>query len=333
MPVYGYNVISNHEFKILENEIYNYMINSGVVTEALFTKKQLQDPNTLTKLLEKAEKEKKVKNVVDIIFFGLTILESIAVGILTKHASIGLISWIPFVALTFKITQKLDAVMYETQKKRIKQLREKCQKIIDKYNKIDDPKAKEIVANCKKTIDAIDKYYKKEADAERKKAIDGYTYLYNDLVKIINGKSDFETPDDGVESYALATILGIDLKLIDVGLKKGEVDKSYTLWDVWFGDDDLEYIKKDFGMETIEIMSKYVPEFKNNKPVNIFYAIDDTIFFYSKMANKFYWGDYWYANDMRYGGEKSIQEDLYTSLVDEVVLKPGTWANINIKIS
>ena len=57
MPVYGYNAISNHE----------------------------------SKLLEKAEREKHIKKLVDVIFFGLTILESIAVGILTKHVSIGLI--------------------------------------------------------------------------------------------------------------------------------------------------------------------------------------------------------------------------------------------------
>ena len=314
MPVYGYNAISNHEFKLLENELFMYLQNSGILTEAIFSKKQLQDPNTLTKLLEKAEREKHIKKVVDVIFFGLTILESIAVGILTKHVSIGLISWIPFIVLTSKIASKLDVVMYETQKKRIKQLREKCQKLIDKYSKIDDPKAKEIVTNCKKTIDTIDSYYKKEEDRKIKEKISEYTHRYKSLVNIIHSDGYMDEPDG--EIYALAKILNIDIKRIEDGMKK--YSPTDSIWIPWFGTDKFDELEPG-QVETVKIMSNYIPEFKNGDKVPLYYYIDDTVFFYSKKSNKFYYGDYYYADHPAWK-ESEIPGLIFSSIYNDRIM-------------
>ena len=302
MSIYGDSIFESKDIFIIEEELFQYMINNpnDSIQEMIFTKKQLQDPETLTKLLKRAETEKDVKKVVDIIFYGLTILEGISVGVLVKDGFMGFAAWIGFIVLTHKVAKGLDKVMAYTQEKRIKQLREKCEKLIKKYENIDNPKTKQIVENCKKTIKAIDDYYAKEEKAKIDKKIKEYTNTYEFLVDIIHGKDIMNEPEEKV--FALAKILNIDFKRIDAGqTKENKYDDS--LWLYWFGSDNIESFtnadspSKDEVYETIKILSKYIPEFKDNKKVPYYYAIDDTVFIYSRMGKKFYYGDWWYSSD------------------------------------
>ena len=271
-----------------------------ILQEIHFSQKDLQDPKTLDKLLKRAQDEKKVKGVLDALFMILTVFEAwLTKRFVNKKAEeltgekvpflfIG--SLVGYVTLTYKIASKLDMVMYATQEKRIKKLREKCVQLIEKLKDSNDPKAKEIIANCTKTIKAIDAYYKKLESKEYKDKLNKYTKKYELFINIITGQGCFnEGPDYWY--YNLAKLAKISPSKFDEGhIKFGQNPKC---WKDSFNDLSGydEEVRKDNEDEFNEFC-KIVPELKDGSKVYVYYAIDDTFFIYSPKAKHFVYGDY-----------------------------------------
>lgn len=273
-----------------------------ILQEIHFSQKDLQDPKTLDKLLKRAQDEKKIKGVLDALFMILTIFEAwITKKLVNKKVDkvlpgekvpfLFLGSLVGYATLTYKVTSKLNHVMYATQEKRIKKLREKCVQLIEKLKDSNDPKAKEIIENCKKTIKAIDTYYKKLESKEYKEKLKKYTDYYETFIDIITGKGCFyEGPNYWY--YNLAKLAKISPSKFDEGhIKFGETDKKCrsSFNDLW-GFDEMDQDSKNAA--GFDEFCKIVPELKDGSDVYVYYAIDDTFFIYSPKARHFVYGDY-----------------------------------------
>ena len=330
MKYSDYNRLFLNETALIEQSILEFANSDpeNILMEVHFTKKDLQDPETLKKLLEKAAREKKIKEVLDIIFEYLTIAEAWVVGSFIKTATgssvLGALgafaSWIGFLALTVKIIESLDNVMVMVHDNRIKKLREKCLKLIKACEKSSDPNAKRVIENCKKTIKAIDDHYSKLEKDEYKKKIDKYKKLIRDFKDILDGKSylaDFLSNPDEMKKFCFCYIFKIPVSKLDAGQKKA--DCWYPAYKAFFGDNELEDDKI-----LVDEIGKVFPEFKNNDKINVYYAIDDTIFFYSKAKNKFYYGGFFSVYDVKRNVdiEKEIGHDIQSSMEGFITSAP-----------
>ena len=280
---------------------YNTPINEEyvIVNEIYFSKKDLQDPKTLEKLLDKAKKEKDIKKKLDYIFtifsFIAAILATIGIGVASGSVITGLSLFVPIIlaSLAFALTViiKLDKVMFKIHESRIKKLRKKAEELRDKAKK---SKQNQIASNCQKLIDAIDKYYKDLETEKFNNAVDAEKEFYENLVNIIHGKSYMEEPD--IEYFIYAKILKIPAERINKGQAscKDALKDTDTVLEYFFGTSKVEEIKKDGKYDEYLKLCNIIPEFKtpDRCKISCYYAIDDTIFIYSKMANLFYYGEY-----------------------------------------
>ncbi len=307
-------VLSESDISILAEYFTEY---PEIIDEQYFSKKDLQDPETLKKLLARFDKEKAIKDKVDNISLIFSLVEGIALGILTKKISIGFISTVGIAVGKCLLFIKTSNILSQNQSNRIKKLREKAVKLRDKAAKENTPEAKEIVNNCNKLIAEIDKYFKKIEKDEYKKKYNDYKHAYQFIIDIIHSKNCIEEPDKKL--YIWCQILKIDFKLFEQGMKNiaNSDDSNYgSLWDIWFGSDTLN---EEDDIETSKILSKYIPEFKDNTKVPIYYAIDDTVFFYSRKANKFYYGDYWFINTNAYGPIEECIKVYFKSTIEDFI--------------
>lgn len=263
-----------------------------VVNEIFFSKKDLQNPDTLKKLLDKAQKEKDIKKKLDDVFMCLTFVEailgSIGVGVLTKSIFKGIASFLPLmiatVTLTFKVCSAMDTAMYAIHEARIKKLLKKATELRDKAKAAGQ---NDIANNCQKVIDTIEKHYKDEATKKFRKRVDEIKKYYKSLVNIINGKEGMGSPD--LTYFVLADLLKIPHKRIDDGMRKEEIDNS--AFEYFYGTDSVEDAQKEYGEDLNKII-QYIPEFKTGAGIVIYYAIDDTVFCYSPRSKYFGYGGY-----------------------------------------
>jgi len=318
--IYGESIFEN-QFIISESDL-NIIVeyfsqNPEILDEAHWSKKELQDPETFKKLLDKFDKEKSIKGKIDNIWLTLSIADGILAGVLTKHISIGIVATIAaFIGKCF-ITIKTDSVLKNSQGNRIKQLREKAVKLRDKAAQLDDPESKKIVENCNKLIKEIDKYIANQEKAEYKKKYNEVKKLYIHTIQTVQeGIYWFPNNYYTLYAYKYAEILKLDVDRIEKETKKRPIDNELfgSLWELWFGEDDKDKVYAEYS-QTIEVMSKYIPEFKDNgNTCNIIDAIDDTVLLYSKKTDLFYYGDYYYKEMPAckgYDVSKNIDKHLY----------------------
>ena len=322
MTIYGESifenrlVISESDINII-TEYFKQNPDAIVIDEAHYSKEELQDPETFKKLLAKFDKEKSIKGKIDNIWLVLSVADGILTGVLTKHISIGIVATIAaFVGKLFIII-KTDSVLQNSQYNRIKQLREKAVKLRDKAAKLDDPESKKVVENCNKLIKEIDKYIAKQERKEYKEKYKEVKELYIHTINTIhNGIYWFPDAYYTLYAYKYAEILKLDTDRIEKETKERPIDnKGFgSLWELWFDEDDKNKVYAE-NSQTIEVLSKYIPEFKDNSNTcNIIDAIDDTVLLYSKKTDQFYYGGYYKADWAAWKGydvSKNIGKHLY----------------------
>ena len=287
---------------MVQSAVYNE--NCIIINEIFFSKKDLQDPKTLDKLLNRAKVEKDIKSRLDLMLFIGTFFESFfgarAINkFIKKHLgdSLGIIthilSWISIMGLTFKAVSTGNDFLAYIHENRIKKLKRQAEKLRDKFKESDDPKAKEIVKNCQQVIDAIDKYYK----AEEKKVYDAklkeYKEIYHMLQSMINGGDSFD-PSELAEWFAMAKVLNIPFEKIEKGAIKN-IGEHDSLCMAYLGENykDLDQRKKDVYAKLAEA----VPEFRTDSlKYKLYYAIDDTVLYYAPSIHKFIYGG-WQPDD------------------------------------
>jgi hypothetical protein len=206
----------------------------------------------------------------------------------------GISAFIPLfavaVALTITTIDKFDKMMLKTHKGRIKKLQKKAIELRDKAK---EKRQNEIASNCQKLIDAIDKYYKDLDDKKFRERVNTYKKTYKKLVDIIHSKSYMEEPD--IIYFRYADALGISKNRINKG--QANCDMYYDTKEVlsaFYGETTIEGVKKEGKYDDYLKLCNIIPELKTPEKgkVNIYYAIDDTIFLYSKISNLFVYGGY-----------------------------------------
>lgn len=259
------------------------------INEVYYTKKQLQDPDTLKKLFDKAEKEKDIKKKLDDLFYAFSLLEAVALGILSGSIFIGVASLLPFFLISYGIILKTNDVMFTLHKSRIQELYDKAVKLRDKSKEKNNVN---IAQNCDKLIKAIEKHWDSEKE---KKILEEYKQVkksYKQLIDIVTKGTNLMTrPDPNL--YDIADIVKIRYNKIDEGMVKNpKASHLEKPWKLWYGVNSKEEIKSS-GNKTAdyENMVKHMSEFESNESILVFYAIDDTIFCYSQKDKIFYYGD------------------------------------------
>lgn len=293
-------------YEILESKSeleYNKMIMEAInneeyviIGESFYSKKDLQDPKTLERMLNRAKTEKKIKNKIDLLLFAFTFIET-HLGkkfLKSKNIDVGFIntvlSWLAIALATGGATFKGNKFLGYIHENRIKKLKAKCEKLRDSMKDSDDPKAKEIVNNCNKLLNEIDKYYKDEAKKVYDKKVKEYKEMYTQLQYIISGKIEDIDPFDLTSIFAMAKILGISFDKIEKGAIKN-IGENESLCMLYFGENyrDLDEKKKYLYSDLAEI----VKEFKTDSlKYKLYYAIDDTVLYYAPSIHKFIYGDY-----------------------------------------
>ena len=241
--------------------------------ETMFSKKELQDPNTIKKILNQ-------KNTfTDIFKFTAIIIWAIGVAI-TMLPTLGL-SLIPLSGLMVCVMIVLDAYPKKRNNKQLKQLKSQCEKLKNKSIKMVEKDSKnksqyqEIIKNCDSVIKKIDEYFNVLISNEELEYIEYAKRLYSDLIKWLDKPYRLEYYE--LIIFTIAKELG--MKENDIGkiLKhKGELYKldSKKCYDL-------------YGYEPGETAYKIIPKLKTGETVCEVALNDDTVILYSVDSGKF----------------------------------------------
>ncbi len=298
MGIYG------HRFDSLIEERNNYLFESTILTEMHISKKDLEDPEILKKVLEKSKKEANDKGNAILIASGLISTAcDIVVGIVTGSIVLSLVLFIPFIIggliLAFKVLMNIK----DPEDKNVSKLVSKVKELKSKTEKLkDSPEKDKIIKRCDKILDSVDKHYNKiKSDRKRsennriKNHIDTLVKYSKGELPVAGGDIDFI-----YREYILANKLGIATPdKIDTGCVKcckdiinnqTKEDKNEYALEYFYGYDNFENALNDKQNESNELQSlaKLIPGFKECDPVFALYAIDDTIIFFNSKDNKFY---------------------------------------------
>lgn len=284
---YNIRPFTESEVEYIVNYINEH--NTIILNERAFSKKELQDPEMLNKLLDKFKKSNAVLDKIETASLIFTVVEAIVVGVLTKSLGLGLLSLAAIAIIKVIGMLKLNDLVSKSNEKKIQQLKDQANKLKEKCLKSDDPKAKEIASNCEKLIKNIDKYY---GSKEKEKYDQKYKYIKEKYLDVVN--ADFS---NGVSADYIYIAKKLKLSKQDINkiffnnLNKymKDSEKYGSIWDVFFGTDNKEEISNKLDKY---IKDNGIPELKDNGKVCIIYAIDDIILLYSPKANKFFYGDY-----------------------------------------
>ena len=280
----------NYEFYIETYDLSSE--DKEVLQEMYFSKKDLQDPETIKKI-EDILNRKRYDNIATIGAIIAGILP-IAISIIINPALIpaGIIAGLSLIIFILIYTynwvqnapQKAFEKNYEKYKKQVKELKEKTEKqLAKKENSKFASKYKEIIANCDKVLKAIDEREKQISDNNYKAEIENAIYDYKKLIKFLEYPFDFgwEGETEMGSIFTTANMLKIsaqqiqnkvkntkfksnEISLLD-GIAKsyGVIDKRYSsIEDLIKGeelDDDpkVNYLKfkNKMNMKVIELCS------------------------------------------------------------------------------
>ena len=257
--------------QIAHNEISNDVLLEAALMEASFSKKQLQDPKTVEKILNKKH-----------VFTSVIIFVSLLITIIGAIISVGILLF-PLGLIFVCIASSLSAYPKKANEKQLLKLKDQCEKLIAKMEKSieKDPKNKskysEVIDNCRKTIDTIDAYYKDVSNKEKMKDIEYATELYKRLVKYIESPTSDLGPGD-LDMFVVADMLGIKESDIGNAIKTNGKFEKFPF--KYYGLDNL-------SDEQIQKYSSILPEIKTNDPLFTVYGHDDYVIVFSKKANGF----------------------------------------------
>ena len=280
----------NYEFYM---ETYNLSSeDKEVLQEMYFSKKDLQDPETIKKI-EDILNRKRYQNVAAIAST-IAFLVPIAISIIINPLLVpgGILAGIAIVvAIITRLynwvetaPQKAFEKNYEKYKKQVKELKEKTEKqLAKKENSKFASKYKEIITNCDKVLKAIDEREKQISDNNYKAEIEDAIYDYKKLIEFLEYPFNFgwEGETEMGNIFTTANMLKIsaqqiqnkvkntkfksnEISLLD-GIAKfyGVMDKRYSsIEDLIKGeelDDDpkVNYLKfkNKMNMKVIELCS------------------------------------------------------------------------------
>ena len=222
-------------------EQYNF-INEQVIQEMIFNKRDLQDPKTLEKILEKMKKREPIFDTLAAIGSFLTFALSVAISIIA--GGVFTVALAPFFIILSVIVYMYIDTIPETQfkkdnekfKKKVIKLKEKTQEKLDKET---DPKKKakyqEIIKNCDKVLKAIEEGIKKESeyefDEEDKNTLKS---TYEDLVDFLEYPFDFGWENGIYDIALLGQILGLKPQDIQNKIKRTKFKKEEkTVYDMF----------------------------------------------------------------------------------------------------
>lgn len=154
------------DYKVLAKAaVYNEAV--IVVNEKTYTQKELEDPETLKKLINKAKTENECKEVIDKIIALLNvpadyIIISKGGKFLKKKFNYSI--WSQFLlSITLGAIHKEERkvtgnILAHVQRNRIVELKQKTMELRDKFMNDKSPEGRLIVKNCNEAIKNIDKY-------------------------------------------------------------------------------------------------------------------------------------------------------------------------------
>ena len=158
-----------------------------LIQEMGFSKKDLQDPKTVEKVLKQKQKYESIVNFVSILCIILVIIGSII--------TIG-IGFIPLMLLFTTIYTTIESYPAKKNDKNLVKLKDKCLNLKQKCeyeleknpdNK-DNVKIKEMISNIDKCINAVDDYYKRISDENFLKQINSYCIILKNIIRFMEGK-------------------------------------------------------------------------------------------------------------------------------------------------
>lgn len=248
MSIYG-NKIETIEEQVILQEI-------GI---GHFTKKELQDPESINKILKQKDIFRNLNNALS---FAIVIMGIIA-GVLTSSFFVGLIIG-PFLAFTVAISEKNP--LNQKPSKNIAKLKEKSQMLKDsakhELSKTNDPKRKqkynEIIHNCDKVIKAVDEYFQKIEDEKLMTDITECEAIIEDCEEFMSGNGDLYLDETGSDLFrALMYFYKVPESVI---IKKlASIKPNYSLQDLFPYDDTR--------IDKMEIY-KLIPKLKDEKYFN-----------------------------------------------------------------
>ena len=246
-----------------------------ILNEMHFSRKELQDPSTIDKILKRKEFFESMISFIDFLFIAITIIGSGIIGI-TVSVGIGLGSLTILSILTINIILSIDSLPLNVYNKNINKYKSKIEKLIDICNKNieKDPKNKnkyqEIINNCKKVQDKFTMMDKEAKIIADKKEYEECLSAYKDIVHWLD--KPYVLGHTGERNTSLE-----DIRIIKyLGITDNQIIKNITSkckfkdnWDILLSDNDEK--SRDF--------------FKNDKYIMIS-SDDDYSIIYSDYAHK-----------------------------------------------
>ena len=248
-------------------------INEQVIQEMIFNKKDLQDPKTLEKILERMKKKEPIFETLAAIGSFLTFALSVAISIITTGA---------FTIVLFPFLFVLCLILYmyietiprsqfnkdnEKFKKKVIKLKEKTQEKLDKEtDNSKKTKYKEIIKNCDKVLKAIEDQNKKSSeyyfDEDDKNDLKG---TYGDLVRFLEYPFNFGW-ENGIDDIALlAQLLELNPQDIQNKIKRTKFNKTkttvYDMFVLMFGKDTVDTGLND--PDNFEYNENFIIKYKN----------------------------------------------------------------------
>lgn len=270
----------NNKMTILEELANGAASNTNhidtLVTETHFTRDELQNPNTIRKILES-------KN-----YFA-----NIAKYLIALTGIVSVVASIPFIGIPTLfmgplgigvlfgyIYTAIDAYPIKRKEKQLKQLQDQCLTLSIKMeqachkNPDKESTYREIIKNCNKVSDAVDTYYKKTKDKQFMDEIDDAMRIYQKLIQWLKKPHVFEETELFGMFY-LAELLGIRENTVVSYLAKGG-KPTCNLQRDWFSGQDIPS-----NLMTI------VPELEDSSFIYEIYINDDSGLWYSPKAHSF----------------------------------------------
>lgn len=292
MSIYG-NKIETIEEQVILQEI-------GI---GHFTKKELQDPESINKILKQKDVFRNINNALS---FAIVIMGIIA-GVLTSSFFVGLIIG-PFLAFAVAVSEKNP--LNQKPSKNIAKLKEKSQMLKDsakhELSKTNDPKRKqkynEIIHNCDKVIKAVDDYFKKIEDEKLMKDIVECEAVIEECEDLMTGKNKVYFGESGSDILrALLYFYRVPESVVIKKISNLEPDFSISYL--------MEY--DESRLDKLELY-KLIPELKDeafyNKD-NFVCLLQDEMAAYLYYKNKIYYfnadGEYFEISSLSEVAKKS----------------------------
>jgi len=234
------------------------IIEEQVLTEMGFSKKDLQDPKTIEKILKRTDK---YKSIYDSLLPLIALLGSV---ICICTFCIGFVIFIPLYNKLYEHVKaypvKKNNKEMERLKKKCLELKKKCEEAINKDPKKSN-KYREVITNIDKTLKAIEEYKNKAENEKFMKDVQYYITRIKNAFRLLDGNLDpweeYKHLNDDISM--LMYIYKIPSSKIIECFSKLEEDCAII-------DFDLENIhgKPIDELELSKEIIKYIPEFKNN---------------------------------------------------------------------